>query len=449
MLSNPYRLLFGNCTEQMRIFADNSIDAIVTDPPYGINFMNSKWDCPGDMLGQMATGKTKCGALARGGSHNRGYKDCDNAKFQSYMTPIFAEALRVAKPGAHLLAFGGTRTFHRLACAIEDAGWEIRDCIMWIYGEGFPKSMDVGKAIDKMKGVERKKIRNPNPHKSAIGTNTFGDYKGDDIIQPFPVSPEAAEWQGWGTCLKPAVEPIIVARKPLDGTVAANVLKYGTGAINIDGCRVPTDDNLNGGAYSKSGGRSALTGDERDEKGKGMFAPGKTSNNEFLQPQGRFPANLIHDGSDEVLALFPNSNGSGHARTLRRSAKPEQEGWGMNKHAADSAELRDAGSGSAARFFYCAKASRKERGEGNDHPTLKPLALMRYLVRLVTRKGGIVLDPFMGSGTTGVAAIQEGMNFIGIERDKHYFEIARLRISGGCSTSIAELEPIQMTFSVP
>lgn len=375
-------LLCGDCAEQMRTLADNSIDAIVTDPPYGLAFMGANWDygVPGEMY--------------------------------------WREALRVAKPGAHLLAFGGTRTYHRLACAIEDAGWEVRDCIMWVYGSGFPKSMDVSKAIDKMMGAEREVVGKRPPNviskkwREAEGRTDLPTSILDITV---PATPEAAAWNGWGTCLKPAVEPIVVARKPIEGTVAANVLKYGTGAINIDGCRVPTEETWTHGATK------AKPAAEYDGGWKRVEQQGNSL--------GRFPANLIHDGSDEVLALFPDSNGSGHARTLHRSAKPEQEGWGMNKQSADAVELRDAGTGSAARFFYCAKASRSERGEGNIHPTVKPLALMHYLVRLVTRKGGLVLDPFMGSGTTGIAAIQEGMNFVGIERDPNYYEIASRRIA--------------------
>ena len=385
-------LLQGDCAEQMRTLADNSIDAIVTDPPYALvgtsgtgGFMGAKWDS------ELPT------------------------------VEMWKEALRVAKPGAHLLAFGGTRTYHRLACAIEDAGWEVRDCIMWVYGSGFPKSMDVSKAIDKMLGAERTEVigsrhRNVKPYDDGNGwnaNNTTGDYQ-----YMAPATPEASAWQGFGTQLKPAVEPIVVARKPLDGTVAANVLKYGTGAINIDGCRVPTEETWTHGATKAKPAAEYDGGWKRVEQQSNSL--------------GRFPANLVHDGSDEVLALFPESKGA--------LAPVYGKQKGQQSHTGDRGiyghyEQRDTpmyprnDSGSAARFFYCAKASRSERGEGNDHCTVKPLALMRYLVRLVTRKGGIVLDPFMGSGTTGVAAIQEGMNFVGIERDPHYFDIAKSRVN--------------------
>jgi site-specific DNA-methyltransferase (adenine-specific) len=238
----------------------------------------------------------------------------------------------VAKPGAHLLAFGGTRTYHRLACAIEDAGWEIRDCVMWVYGSGFPKSHNLN-----------------------------------------------GEWSGWGTALKPAWEPIIVARKPLVGTVAENVLTHGTGALNVDGCRVAHDEDCRMMAPSQA------NIDNPSEKHR---QAGRREAVLELKPAGRWPANLIHDGSDEPCALL----------------------------------------GNASRFFYCAKASKSDRGDGNGHPTVKPTELMRYLCRLVTPPGGVVLDPFMGSGSTGKAAVLEGFRFIGIEREAEYLEIARGRI---------------------
>lgn len=376
-------LLEGDCAEKMRDLAPNSVDAIVTDPPYGLAFMGANWDygVPGEMF--------------------------------------WREALRVAKPGAHLLAFGGTRTYHRLACAIEDAGWEIRDCIMWVYGSGFPKSMDVSKAIDKAMGAERTEVigySNTNDKRGGALMETHGKPRIDVAITA-PATPEAAAWNGWGTCLKPAVEPIVVARKPLEGTVAANVLKYGTGAINIDACRVGTEKMINPPA---SNNRSPSAKGAVDFRMKASVAP--------TEATGRFPANLIHDGSDEVLALFPDSKGQCGVVKGTEPSRTGTNGIYGNYNRQNSMSPRG-DSGSAARFFYCAKASRSERGDFNDHCTVKPLALMRYLVRLVTPKGGIVLDPFMGSGTTGVAAIQEGMNFVGIERDPHYYEIASRRVS--------------------
>jgi len=766
----------GDCLDEMRDLADGCVDSIVTDPPYGINFMGMDFDNP-KMMGQAPHMHGGLQRYAKG-EKRTGYADCDNAKFQSYMTPIFAEALRVAKPGAHLLAFGGTRTYHRLACAIEDAGWEIRDCIMWVYGcldeesqiltqngwrgigeinvgdniigydmatrrfliepcertylydyddtayaiqsdctdqlvsrnhrciverggveqfalaelvalereasvpvleslhglldhlpllhegasnekqdllkgmrsesdkpstkeaqgsrperdvrnvrqevlhaasmdtkgertallkgvqwqgacervaetqqgtpretckdreaasrltekddgreqpimegrsdvsqasrklreravcevscgvsvdgsqgrvcdgtspcggtgdrqaacedgsrashqsrpagqqagesdaifeqqgaqalrdaweakttlarvtpvhykgkmwcikvatgafvarrhgkifvtgnSGFPKSMDVSKAIDKMLGAERKVVGT----KMGLPGYSLAPSKGESIYKggfaeggvpekecaiTAPATPEAAAWSGFGTALKPACEPIVVARKPLEGTVAANVLKYGTGAINIDGCRVPTEEApkpCTGNGYRSINDKNAEQG----------YRPNSYSaeKSEYVPSVlGRFPANIVHDGSDEVVSLFPDTGKSTGGRTIKRSGGGNV-GSGKKSEASWSNDDPGFGdSGSAARFFYCAKASRKERGEGNIHPTVKPIALMRYLVRLVTRKGGIVLDPFMGSGTTGVAAIQEGMNFVGIERDPHYYEIASERI---------------------
>lgn len=393
-------LLLGDCAEQMRTLADNSIDAIVTDPPYGLAFMGAKWDnfggksCGNDSIEERKRKAKEYRETHKGcgnypNSHSSSPTRDEMANFQSAMIPIFAEALRVAKPGAHLLAFGGTRTYHRLACAIEDAGWEVRDCIMWVYGSGFPKSMDVSKAIDKTMGAERPVV-GQKTGKSDIRGGKFVESVGKPYLTldiTAPATPEAAAWNGWGTCLKPAVEPIVVARKPLEDTVAANVLKYGTGAINIDGCRVPTE--------------------------------------EWENNKGRFPTNLIHDGSDEVLALFPDCGKSGTAVIYNSGGC----NFGGKLKKPPMQDMGYADSGSVARFFYCAKASRKERGEGNVHPTVKPLALMRYLVCLATRKGGIVLDPFMGSGTTGVAAVQEGMNFVGIEKDPHYYEIASRRVN--------------------
>lgn len=345
-----YEIINADCLRAMQEMPDGCFDAIVTDPPYGLAFMGANWD------------------------HN------------VPSVPYWSECLRVAKPGAHLLCFGGTRTFHRLMCAIEDAGWEIRDTIMWVYGSGFPKSMDVGKAIDKALGAERKKMPNPLAKKqtASIGTNAYGDYNATTEIAPEPATDQAKEWDGWGTCLKPAWEPIIVARKPLDGTVAHNVMEHGTGAINIDGCRVPTSDVLSFGSRQigdgvKYGKCNPSTEGKQNEK-------------------GRFPANLVHDGSQEVLELI----------------------------------------GDAQRFFYCAKASKRDRGEGNNHPTVKPNALMRWLVRLVCPQGGTVLDPFMGSGSTGVACIQEGMRFFGIDMDEHYCEIANTRISKEADTVFCE-----------
>ncbi len=329
-------LLVGDCVEQMKTLEANSVDAIVTDPPYGLEFMGKAWDGFGTPLG-----------------------------FQTWSEQWAREALRVLKPGGHLLAFGGTRMYHRLAAGIEDAGFEIRDTLMWLYGSGFPKSHN-------LKG----------------------------------------EWQGWGTALKPAVEPIVLARKPLIGTVAENVLTHGTGALNIDASRIATDDRFGGGAKGSSG-----------------FAAGYESEGWVAgSASGRWPANILLD--EEAAAMLDEQSGvsvSPAPYGERVSGDKSMFGIGGLNH---SKEFGD--SGGASRFFYVAKASRSERNFGlgrNIHPTVKPVDLMRYLIRLVTPKGGTVLDPFLGSGTTAVAAIQEGVDWIGCEREPEYVAIIEARIA--------------------
>jgi DNA modification methylase len=408
-IMKKFDLHHGDCLEVMATMEADSVDAIVTDPPYGLSFMGKNWDhgIPGK--------------------------------------PFWEQALRVAKPGAHLLAFGGTRTFHRLVCAIEDAGWEIRDCVMWVYGSGFPKSLDVGKAIDKAAGAEREVVgfgKYANRSRtSGIKTNALGAYSSSESdFETAPATEAAKQWDGWGTALKPAWEPVILARKPLPGTVAENVLRHGVGGLNVDGTRIRTEEDT---------GRRNV---------KGPYESSRTWNTSSTGPQdttghckGRYPANLIHDGSEEVLALFPDafggsSNGdatvgvSGNSTPLRR---------GMLIPRNDS--------GSAARFFYCSKADKRDRDEGcelleekvakrtqdggddtrgrpiprnrNHHPTVKPTSLMQYLCKLITPPDGLVLDPFMGSGSTGKAAMLAGFRFVGIEREAEYLEIARARVA--------------------
>ena len=376
---DAYTLLHGDCLELLRTLPDNSVDAVVTDPPYGLSFMGKRWD------------------------------------YDVPSEDIWRECLRVLKPGGHLLAFAGTRTQHRMAVRIEDAGFEIRDMIAWVYGSGFPKSHNLDGA-----------------------------------------------WHGWGTALKPALEPITVARKPLVGTVAENVLEHGTGALNVDGCRVDAADSEWTATKSPTGTfsqehrpwKDKLTGVEVVSGGKG----------------GRWPANLIHNGSEEVVELFPvtgpaKAGGKSGADPGMWSGKKQSERGGHNDNG-----------GSAARFFYCAKASKADRDEGcegmeakgkgardgervsntlkgptnalrpdsatisrNHHPTVKPTDLMRYLCRLVTPPGGVVLDPFMGSGSTGKAAILEGFRFIGCEREAEYLDIARARIEAAVNERAQEL----------
>jgi site-specific DNA-methyltransferase (adenine-specific) len=375
-------LLLGDCLERLRELPDCSVDSVVTDPPYGLSFMGKKWD------------------------------------YDVPSVEVWAECLRVLKPGGYLLAFAGTRTQHRMAVRIEDAGFEIRDMIAWVYGSGFPKSLDVSKAIDKAAGAEREVVgRSENGIAGGTGKHA-GQEKAYGFSSEFdltaPATEAAKQWEGWGTALKPALEPITVARKPLgEKTVAANVLAHGTGAINVDGGRVGAETwTRKGGEYSTPYGSSTT------------WNISKTPDINRTAT-GRWPANLIHDGSDEVLGLFPVTGASKAAP--RGGTNPNPMDWGNGRTDGDIVKGHTDNGGSAARFFYCAKASKKDR-EGSTHPTMKPTALMRYLCRLVTPPEGIVLDLFMGSGSTGKAAITEGFEFIGIERDNTYFEIAKKRI---------------------
>ena len=408
-----HQILLGDCRDRLKELPDNSIDSIVTDPPYELGFMGKSWDASG----------------------------------VAYDVTVWQECLRVLKPGGHLLSFGGSRTYHRMACAIEDAGFQIRDQIMWVYGSGFPKSLNISKAIDKAAGAEREVIGQKlharkgvasAEERTVIGAGAFGEARMGDITAP--ATAEAEEWDGWGTALKPAHEPIVLARKPLDGTVANNVLTHGTGGINIDGCRVGRAD----GDDSSAGNRTATFGTQ--DTSSGGDGSGGWSQNE----QGRFPANFIHDGSDEVLQLFPDSK-SGKPRSDRGTGGI----WSASSGVPCGDQYGD--NGSAARFFYCAKASKKDRNEGlgefplvkggsmngaetrpdrptnhpiraNHHPTVKPTELMRYLCRLITPPNGTVLDPFTGSGSTGKAAVLEGFSFIGVEQSEEYIAIAEARI---------------------
>lgn len=392
-------LRHGDCLEVLRTIASDSIDAVVTDPPYGLSFMGKRWD------------------------------------YDVPAVEVWAECLRVLKPGGHLLAFAGTRTQHRMAVRIEDAGFEIRDMIAWVYGSGFPKSHDVSKAV-----LAHEIAGGSSPKKRRMATMGEGYSLGETAgkigveqsmervradavrIDPAKLTDAARQWQGWGTALKPALEPITVARKPLAGTVAENVLAHGTGAINVDGCRV-------GSEVVKSHHTAMLT--HGGQNARPWHEGHKSTTTEHV---GRWPANLIHDGSDEVVGLFPQG-GSGSGQVKVSSGRKSGSGsWaqdnGMQRAGAENTGVRDFGdTGSAARFFYCPKAIRADRDAGNVHPTVKPTDLMRYLCRLVTPPGGVVLDPFTGSGSTGKAAVLEGFRFLGIEREAQYVEIAKARIA--------------------
>ena len=381
-MTRSTELIHGDCIKILEKMEDNSVDSIVTDPPYGIEFMGKKWD------------------------------------YDVPSVEMWKEAFRVLKPGGHLLSFAGSRTYHRMAVNIEDAGFRIRDQIMWVYGSGFPKSQSISKNIDKKAGryVEGEVLPSSRTVKGPLG------FQMKEKTAENPQTDEAKEWQGWGSALKPAHEPIVLAQKPFTGTIVENVLEHGTGGLNIDGCRVRTDEKLIAG-----GNLVSHSADERTGLALGMFQQG--TENTFVQnPKGRFPANFIHDGSDEVVSLFPESSTTGK-RTQRSHSKEKKINDHVHAYQRNRSNQEYTDSGSAARFFYCAKAQQSEKGENNIHPTVKPVNLMKYLCRLITPPNGVVLDPFMGSGTTGIAANVEGFNFIGIEREEEYIGIARHRIS--------------------
>lgn len=408
------KILCGDSLEVLKDFEDNYFHSVVTDPPYGLAFMGKKWD------------------------------------YDVPQVELWKEVYRVLKPGGHILSFAGSRTYHRMAVNIEDAGFEIRDMLGWLYGSGFPKSHNIGKAVDKLQGNKREVIgvstgkgyssqqeknkeqgfrpyKDGLPHEKADRTLTKGNSK----------------WEGWGTALKPAHEPIVMARKPFNTSVAENVLTFGTGGINIDECRVGTD----------GGTKKINTENCRESLGK--YGDGLNGGKVQSLNEGRFPANIIHDGSEEVLEIFPETSPSNPKKRNRNTIGS----FGMPND--NTNEYND--KGTAARFFYCAKASKAERNMGLDdfdkksnafmatnngtsgkaskgmerfktqpkanyHPTVKPIKLMEYLVRLVTPKEGIVLEPFAGSGTTLIACKQQGFNYIGIEREQEYCDIAEARL---------------------
>ena len=411
----------GDCIEIMKGLADNSVDSIVTDPPYELGFMGKSWDSTG--IANDAT--------------------------------MWAECLRVLKPGGHLLAFSGTRTYHRMASAIEDAGFEVRDMIEWVYGSGFPKSLNIGKVTNKF-------LKTGNASWNGTGDSSNGalgysklqhqqGYRPDDYSNKHQNKEEiteelAKQWEGWGTALKPAHEPICMARKPLaEKTVAENCLKWGTGGINIDESRVggiPPHHN-----YGRTSSEKSFVG---------------KSNVPFNTPNtGRFPANLIHDNSEEVRECFPETKSGKLKSDCYEKDRDNDSMFAGGENFTHKGYEAD--SGNASRFFksiiYQPKASKAERNKGcdglplgeppasarskpaegrknalgeartNNHPTVKPLDLMEYLITMVTPKNGTVLDPFMGSGTTGVAAVNLNRNFIGIELDKDYFAICENRIA--------------------
>ena len=445
------RLLNGDCLVKLQELDDNSVDSIVTDPPYGIDFMGKKWD------------------------------------YDVPSTAIWEQCFRVLKPGGYLLAFAGTRTQHRMAVRIEDAGFEIRDMIAWVYGSGFPKSHNISKALDKMAGAKRTVKKGVKPgREDFVGRDAMESLRqsgSEGYDRPWmhdpekvenynyefePVTDDANKWDGWGTALKPALEPITVARKPLEEkTVAANVLKYGTGAININESRIPTNPDVDD---ARLGGKGSW---KTDNAAKNVYEGGYAGEEVSSSTLGRFPANLIHDGSEEVTELFPDTKSGKLTPDMNVKAST---GWAGGSSADRVKNTFNGDEGSAARFFYVPKTSKKDRNDGldkfkakatassefrpnhaekaeqgedgnpygrwtpekNNHPTVKPTDLMRYLVTMVTPKGGTTLDPFMGSGSTGRGAKLGGFNFVGIELDPEYFVLAKARIDAIIKESTLE-----------
>lgn len=405
----------GNCLEVLKTFPANSIDSCVTDPPYGISFMNKHWD------------------------------------YQVPSVEVWNEILRVLKPGGYLLCACGTRTQHRMAVNIEDAGFEIRDVITWVYGSGFPKSMDISKAIDKQAGAKREVIgttktkdirRNVKADLESGITHMQGKFAAGSPTTYMehnitaPSTDEAKQWEGWGTALKPACEFWTLARKPIsENTIADNVLKFGTGGINIDECRIEfvSDKDFDSATFGR--GTNIIGGNYVGA------THGNGKKNIEANKKGRFPANIIHDGSEEALKVFPQTDGA--FAPVKAGHNSDSKGiYGDYAQRGDDGLTFYGDSGSAARFFYCAKADNYEREKGlynfektseasdrkNNHPTVKPIDLMRYLVKLITKKGGICIDPYCGSGTTLVGCKLELINYIGIEMEAEYIKIAEARV---------------------
>jgi DNA modification methylase len=474
-------LRLGDCIEILRTLPDNSVDSIVTDPPYHLTSITKRFGKEGSAPAQYGTD----GAFARASKGFMG-KEWDGGDI-AFRTDIWSECLRVLKPGGHLLSFGGSRTYHRMAVAIEDAGFEVRDQIMWIYGSGFPKSHNIGKAIDKFGGNNllsseiAKQLKEARTKRGLTlkqadelfcnGTTNYNWLEGrkdgqripnqelfDKIVEEWSelkeirdkvVSSERellgveitnktvmknigsqnesgeyirtkgnSEWEGWGSSLKPAHEPICMARKPLsEKSIAENVLKHGTGGINIDGCRIGSEVRTT----------PIHSDDVKDDTT--MFGLHKTIQHHREETtEGRFPANIIFD--EEAGKLLDEQSGptsQGHWSKTKTTGFGEF-GNGSSTYEGVGPKDKNKEKQGASRFFYCPKVSKKERGDSNTHPTVKPQKLMEYLITLVTPKGGIVLEPFMGSGSTGIAAKNLGMSFIGIEKEQEYFDIAKQRI---------------------
>lgn len=409
------RLFLGDCFDVLKTISDDSVDSLVTDPPAGISFMGKSWD-----------------------SDKGGRKE-----WVAWMESVMRECMRVMKPGAHGLVWALPRTSHWTATALEDAGFEVRDVITHLFGQGFPKSLDISKAIDKAAGAEREVVGTQRTNVGMKGGNFDSNCEQGLVNITIPSTDDAKQWSGWGTALKPANEHWILIRKPIsEKNVASNVLKWGTGGLNIDACRVgPIDPDLN-----------------RKSRANKIVQPltqvqMTTTDSISSTPQGRFPSNLVFSHSpyctseqcdiECAIKMLDEQSGFSKSPARKYNLAPSPSGngktMGKMKRVESVGHIDDAVG--ASRFFYCAKISSKERGEDNDHPTVKPQKLMRYLCRLVTPPGGVILDPFVGSGSTGLAAKSEGFKFVGIERETEYFEIAKKRIN--------DIQTVQTASGVP
>jgi site-specific DNA-methyltransferase (adenine-specific) len=459
------RILIGDCRETMKGLPDASVDSVVCDPPYHLTSIVKRFGKPNSAPVKVDRFRDDNGNDKGASPYSRASKGFMGQTWDggdvAFDPETWAEVLRVLKPGGHLIAFSGTRTYHRMVCAIEDAGFEIRDQLAWVYGSGFPKSHDISKQIDKAAGAEREVVgpgqwaHVKSGGSAGVNTNyALGNGK-PGYDETAPATAAAREWQGWGTALKPSWEPICLARKPIsEKNIAANVLKWGTGALNIDATRIGTDGGTKAGERARKENGNVARWEEGNKGARNTID---------TIDAGRWPANLCHDGSDEVLAGFPAEAGGGFGVRGQRTVG---EGWAardgdVNSWRGTGETVGFGDSGSAARFFYCAKATTDERNGGcydiepsqttfaagtglskngdgsarnmspsmgNSHPTVKPVSLMQWLVRMVTPKGGTVLDPFMGSGSTGIAADAEQFDFIGCELSAEYAQIAERRI---------------------
>lgn len=412
--SEPLVSLYcGDCRDVLAALPENSVDTVITDPPYELGFMGKSWDSSG----------------------------------VAFRPETWAAVLRVAKPGAMLLAFGGSRTFHRLTCAIEDAGWEIRDCMSWLYGSGFPKSLDISKAMDKAAGVEREVVgKNPNiRHGEPLryrGQNARPNLVGADRPLTAPASDLARQWNGWGTALKPAWEPIVVAMKPLDGTFAENAQAWGVAGLNIDGGRIGTNGETFRAPQSDPANRVGAVGRKAfvTQKSADAMKAAQRASIERTASLGRWPANVVLD--EVAAAALDEQTGDVSGGDARGFVGGSREGGFANVGAAGG-DGRPCGqlyadTGGASRFFYTAKASRSDRGASNTHPTVKPTELLKYLCKLTaTPTGGVVLDPFVGSGTTLVAARDMGRPCIGIDLEADHCRIVIDRLRQGVLWGVA------------